>query len=620
MEAFLHDRLPEQMWSNRLIRDGAGCYIEFSPLDVDRLARLGIEIDYLGPRLVVFMWDESSPLEIGGYLVIDNLAMGRPSMGGIRMLPDVIPVLIHNLARCMTLKNAAAELPFGGGKAGIVAERSLTPKEHMEIVSGFARLLYRYHDLFIPGPDVGTNDLDMKTIAIENGLDNVVSKPAEMGGTRIDQVGATAGGLVIALQTLLETMPRLKVLPQFANLEIPRADQITVLIQGYGAVGAHTSRLLAEKMPACRVVGVSDATGYLYDDMGLPVETLFGIWRDRGHAAQEYYKEYMQPTYRVALQKYSNSPNDLLREGAFCLIPAAPVSNYLDLDPATRPSMTVSKMGEWSVIIEGANTYSPEPARKSSREKLERYVYRQRGILIATDYLVNSGGVIFAAQERQIKTPASLRIPNEFLGKPQEVNRWLKSHAVDLAELSDERRKAAEIYRDGVIRRNIHEMIERLLEEEDRLPCEVSERISIHRIAVRERDRKAVEIMITMPTIQADSTVRDAASSLVEAHSPILAVIDQSGGLVGVITEWDITRAVAGGAVESHPLRQVMNADVIAANPYDDILEIIRKLEHHEISAMPVVENGRVLGMVTSDLLARRSLPRLLQTPEAFSI
>ncbi len=114
--------------------------------------------------------------------------------------------------------------------------------------------------------------------------------------------------------------------------------------------------------------------------------------------------------------KLSTEPNDLLRESAFCLIPAAPVANYLDVDPASAPSMTVDRAGQWAVIIEGANTYSPDPARRQARARMERAVYRQRGTLIATDYLVNSGGVIFAAQEHIIRTPAELRLPEEILG------------------------------------------------------------------------------------------------------------------------------------------------------------------------------------------------------------
>src|SRR5512146_875090 len=125
MESFLKEHLPEATWENRLVRQGTMRFMEFGPMDVDRLARLGIEVDSLGPRLVVCMWDDGSSLEAGGYLVVDNLAMGRPSMGGIRMLPDVTPAAIHNLARGMTLKNAAANLPYGGGKSGIIASSSL---------------------------------------------------------------------------------------------------------------------------------------------------------------------------------------------------------------------------------------------------------------------------------------------------------------------------------------------------------------------------------------------------------------------------------------------------------------------------------------------------------------
>jgi glutamate dehydrogenase (NAD(P)+) len=112
MESFLKAQIPEPTWENRLIREDGMCFMDFGPLDVDRLGRLGIEVDSLGPKLLACMWDEASPIEVGGYLVVDNLAMGRPSMGGIRMLPDLTPSTIHNLARGMTLKNAAANFPW----------------------------------------------------------------------------------------------------------------------------------------------------------------------------------------------------------------------------------------------------------------------------------------------------------------------------------------------------------------------------------------------------------------------------------------------------------------------------------------------------------------------------
>jgi glutamate dehydrogenase (NAD(P)+) len=614
METYLGERLPESTWENRLVREGSRCFMEFGSTDVDRLARLGIEVDKLGPRLVVCLWDEASPLEIGGYLIVDNLAMGQPSMGGIRMLPEVTPSAIHNLARGMTLKNAAANLPYGGGKSGIVSEHGLSPQEHIEVVRGFARLLYRYRDIYLPGPDVGTNDADMKTVAIENGLNHALSKPIEMGGNRIDQLGAAAGGTIIALQALLEEMPRLRVLPQFNSLQLPSAEDLTVLIQGFGAVGAHAARILCQRLPGAKVIGLSDAAGYLYDEAGLPIDLLFRRWQEQGLVTRPYFLEQLSTAHAGSQTKFSSHANDLLRESAFCLIPAAPIANYLDTDLASRPSMTVDRMGSWRVSVEGANTYSPDPARKAARARMERAVYRQRGVLIATDYLVNSGGVIFAAQEHLIKTPAHLRIPANMLGDRAAVDRWLADHASEFEALAEERRLAADAYREEVIRHNMRELVDLLVSDTDMLPGEAAERISIRRIASKESGRTAADIMAPIPTVAVQCSVREAAAMLVEAGSPILAVVTSQGDPAGVVTEWDITRATAQGSPDDQPIERIMTHQVIAACPGDSILEMVRKLEHHEISAMPVVDKGSVLGMVSTDLLARRSLLRLLQS------
>jgi glutamate dehydrogenase/leucine dehydrogenase/CBS domain-containing protein len=615
MDAFLKERLPAQTLENRLIRDNGRRFLEFGPLDVERLARLGIQVDNLGPRLVVAMWDEGSPHEVGGYLVVDNLAMGNPSMGGIRMLPDISPATIHNLARGMTLKNSAADLPFGGGKSGIIADYDISPDEHKSIVHRFARLLYRYRDIYLPGPDVGTNDADMKIIAVESGLDNAVSKPLEMGGNRIDQLGAAAGGVIIALDELLKEMSRLNSLPQFENLNIPQREQLTVLIQGCGAVGAHAARFLQHWLPGALVTGISDENGYLYCQDGLPVDTIFNLWQECGPVTRHYFQNSVNQASRGRPGiKYSNAPDDLLRESAFCLIPAAPIANYLDTEPATNPSMLVDQMGRWFLIIEGANTYSPDPERKAARSRMERAVYRQRGVMIATDYLVNSGGVIYAAQEQLIKTPTHLRLPDEILGDVEAVEQWLSEHIAELDELAEQRRSAAEMHREEVIRRNIRELIDLLISDADMLPYEAAEQISIRRIAARESDRTAEEIMESIPSISLECTVEHAATILIDTNCPILAVVSPEDDLVGVITGWDITRATAIGSPDDLPLEEVMTHEVITAHPQDGILEVIRKLEHHEISAMPVVSGKKVLGMVSTDLLTRRSLLRLLQS------
>jgi glutamate dehydrogenase/leucine dehydrogenase/predicted transcriptional regulator len=617
MEAYLRERLPEQTWENRLQREKGLCYMEFSAVDVDRLARLGIEVDSLGPRNLVCLWDEEAPLEVGGYLVVDNLAMGRPSMGGIRMLPDITPAAVHSLARGMTLKNAAADLPYGGGKAGIIAERSLSPDEHTEVVRRFARLLYRYHPIFLPGPDVGTNDADMKTVAIENGLDNALSKPAEMGGVRVDEIGAAAGGIIIALQVLIEEMPRLRVLPQFANLKIPSPEQITMLVQGFGAVGAHTAHLLGERIPGAKVVGISDALGYLYDPEGLPISQLFRLFRERGSVTRTYFSDVLvSDRWGVSRTKYSSAPNDLLRENAFCLLPASPIANYLGVDDASQAAMTVDKMGGYSLILEAANTYSPDRTRRTARARMERAVYRERGVLIATDFLVNSGGVIFAAKEHLIRTPGHLRIPSDMLGNGKAVDGWLAKHAEELQELAEKRRQSADAYRAEVIQRNMKEMVDLLVADADTLPSDAAERISIRRVASREGDRTAAELMVPMPTIPAGKKVSEAAALLLDAGSNILAVIGEQGELVGVVTDWDIVRATAQGGDEDQPLDEIMSRNVISVAPQETITEMIQKLEANEISSMPVVDESGVCGMISTDLLARSTLLRLLQSQE----
>lgn len=618
MNEFLRDVLPNEVWQTRRIEENGLCYLEFTSQDVELLHRLGIEVDNLGPRLVVCMWNEREPQEIGGYLVVDNVAMGLPSMGGIRLSPDVTPAAIHNLARGMTLKNAAADLPYGGGKSGIVASTTLAPTEHTAVIRGFAHLLRRYVRVYNPGPDVGTNDQDMKTIAIENGLDAVVSKPAEMGGNRIDQLGAAAGGVVIALETLYREAHRLRVLPQLRNLNIPAWNEVTCIVQGFGAVGAGFARFILEMQQrtgsAPRIIGISDASGYLFCETGLDIRLLLALREKNPLVTKPYFLAHPDlPTEDCPALKFSSARDDLLRENAFALIPAAPKANYLDVDESSNPSMTVAKAGRWTMIIEGANTYSPDPKRKAARRRMERQVYQERGTLIATDFLVNSGGVIFAAHERLIPTPTELRIPNELLGNRAAVEKWLSDHAREFAELAEKRRLAAEKKRDEVIRRNMIELVDGLIADEDALPCQVAERISIRRIVSKESLRVVRDVMIEMATTPLGSSVQDAARVLIEKNTDILSVLAPDGRVVGIVTDWDITQAAARGTIEGVKVDDIMTRQIVSCGPEDSILEAVTLLEQHDISALPVLsKEGRVLGAVSADLLATRTLYRLL--------
>ncbi len=612
MDLFLHEHLPETTLKTRLKKDEGKCYLEFSNVDEHLLSRIGIVVDKIGPQLVACIWDEDSPYEIGGYLVVDNLSMGKPSMGGIRMLPDITPSDIHNLARGMTLKNAAANLPYGGGKSGIVFDRNLSPEDRNEIIRGFARLIRRYRDVYLPGPDVGTNDADMKTIAIENGLDSVLSKPADMGGNRIDELGAAAGGVVIAFQTLLKILPRLRILPQFVNLEIPQTEDLKVIIQGFGAVGAHAARILKERIPEIKIIGISDLEGYLYNESGLPIEELYELWQEKHLVTNYYFQEKISSEGYKHPTKFSTNPNNLLLENAFCLIPAAPIFNYLGVRTSENPSITVDRMGNWVLIIEGANTYSPDPNRKASRTRMEQIAYREKGVMIANDYLVNSGGVIFAAQEHILKTPDHLLIPKQMLGDREVVEQWLKDHVKEFTVLSKQRLEAGEEYREDVIHHNMIELVDLLAANQDMLPCSAADHISLQRLTSREIERTAKDIMIPIPTIDANRSIQEGAALMIEKNTGIIAVLSKDK-LVGVVTDWDITKATAEGVCDII-IEKVMTKEVISASPDFTVLDIVRELEQYQISAMPVVKDGNVLGMVSTDLIAKSYVSQTLKT------
>jgi predicted transcriptional regulator len=83
----------------------------------------------------------------------------------------------------------------------------------------------------------------------------------------------------------------------------------------------------------------------------------------------------------------------------------------------------------------------------------------------------------------------------------------------------------------------------------------------------------------------------------------------------GVLTAWDITKSIAERKFTSK-VEEIMTRDVVFAEPDNDLLLIISKLEQYRISAMPVVNNSEVLGYVSSDLITQRYVARFMQDQE----
>jgi glutamate dehydrogenase (NAD(P)+) len=599
--AELLQSLPSEEVARRLIRDGSRHYLELGPEDEGLRERVGVETDRLGPERVVVLWDEANGYAVGGYLIVDNLAMGRPSLGGIRLAPDVTPNIISSLARGMTLKNAAADIPFGGGKAGIVADSGMDPERKRQTVIRFARLIARYCDLYNPGPDVGMNDEDMAIVAMENGLDNVVSKPARMGGTEIDKCGATAAGVVVALETILGAAGTLSELPQFAALGGVSERTVTVILQGFGAVGANAALLLHNRANGLqyRVVGVSDSRGFLYSAEGLDVPDLCRLAADDKTASHKLYLQTLSaaPTRAAGRVKFSNSRDDLLRESADVLIPAAPVANYIGLDMTSDPSVVLDRIGRWHIIVEGANTLSTIPEKQAEKRSIERILYRERGTFVATDYLSNSGGVIYAGHEKLVPTPADIRLPADILGDHAACERWLARHAGRFAELAEERRVLARTKRDQVIRQNMTLLINDLVDDASLLPMDVAEGIAKGRI---EAQRTIERLMVRdFVAVSPDETLQTIAGRLKDVPSDAALVLSPQGALIGIITDWDIVLAIANELGTESPAREIMTKDVVAFGPGESVLDVMPIARKHGYSAMPVVdEDGGVLGVI----------------------
>ncbi|MEM2843648.1 MAG: CBS domain-containing protein, partial [Candidatus Bathyarchaeia archaeon] len=109
-------------------------------------------------------------------------------------------------------------------------------------------------------------------------------------------------------------------------------------------------------------------------------------------------------------------------------------------------------------------------------------------------------------------------------------------------------------------------------------------------------------IMEEAVTCKVYENIKDVAKKIVEKEVNHIIIVDEENRIVGLVTSFDITKAVAEGA---KTLPEIMVKQVITTLPDESIYSCARKLEKHKISALPVIDaNGKVLGMVTSERIS----------------
>lgn len=202
-----------------------------------------------------------------GYRVQHSTHRG-PAKGGIRFHPAVDLAEVKALAALMTWKCAVMNIPFGGAKGGIQCDpESLSVGEIERLTRRFAWEIAPLigPDRDIPAPDIATNAQVMAwimdTYSILKGhtvLGVVTGKPLDLGGS-LGREAATAQGVVYATREAAI----------YRGLDLEGA---TVAVQGFGNVGWHAARLLAES--GLRIIGVSDVNGGVYCGNGLDINAL----------------------------------------------------------------------------------------------------------------------------------------------------------------------------------------------------------------------------------------------------------------------------------------------------------------------------------------------------------
>ncbi len=317
------------------------------------------------------------PFHFHAFVVRHNDALG-PAKGGIRMSPGVALDEVTGLAMEMTWKTSLIGAPFGGGKSGICADPSILSAIDKEtVIRSFTRHVHRHigPEIYIPAPDMGTNECDMghirDCISYSGGTSIpvgcfVTGKPVVLGGIA-GRREATGQGVVATIAAACERLGL-------------RLTGLRAAVQGFGNVGSNAA--LAAAARGVAVVAVSDVAGGTFCENGLDMPSL---------------TEHVRTTGSV---KGFAGGKDIPREAVLetkcdVLIPAA-----------TGSVITAENAGRIraKIIAEGANA----PLTPAADE-----ILNAGNVFVIPDILCNAGGVFVSYLEYTQETQRDRMTRNE---------------------------------------------------------------------------------------------------------------------------------------------------------------------------------------------------------------
>ncbi|WP_144549364.1 Glu/Leu/Phe/Val dehydrogenase [Bacillus sp. X1(2014)] len=298
--------------------------------------------------------DDGSIKIFTGYRSQHNDAVG-PTKGGVRFHPEVNEAEVKALSIWMSLKCGIANLPYGGGKGGIICDpRKMSFRELERLSRGYVRAISQIvgPTKDIPAPDVYTNSQIMAWMMDEYSrlreFDSpgfITGKPVVLGGSHGRET-ATARGVTICIEEAVKKK----------NIELQGA---RIVIQGFGNAGSFLAKFMHDA--GAKVIGISDAYGALYDPEGLDIDYLLE----------------RRDSFGTITTLFTNviTNQELLEKECDILVPAA-ISNQITAENAGRIKATI--------VVEAANGPTSLEATK---------ILDERGILLVPDILASTGGV-----------------------------------------------------------------------------------------------------------------------------------------------------------------------------------------------------------------------------------